>query len=308
LDLDIDIVLCGSLNVDFIAFVDHLPVVGETISSRHCQIVSGGKAANQAVAAARLGSKVAMIGRVGDDELGRRLKADLVRDGINAQNVWPTTGVETGISMIAVNPGGQNTIVTTLGANAYVSHKDIDDSESLFHHARFAILQMEMEQAVGEHIIRKAHAKGVRLVLNLAPVVPIDSQMLRMVTLLIVNETEAMQLTGMSIHSLEDAKRAAEALWKQGIEHVIITLGENGAILKTAASLWHVPSPKVQAVDSTAAGDCFVAATTHFWNSTGDLYAAVQHAVKVAALSVTKKGAQSSLPNLAEYLEFIKTL
>jgi ribokinase len=308
LDRDIDIVLCGSLNVDFIAFVEHLPVVGETISTRHCQIVSGGKAANQAVAASRLGANVAMIGRVGDDELGRRLKADLVRDGINAQHVWPTVGVETGISMIAVNPEGQNTIVTSLGANAYVSLKDIDNAESLFQQAKFAMLQMEMEQAVGEYFIRKAYEKGVRLVLNLAPVVPIDSEVLRMVALLIVNETEATQLTGMPIHSLEDAERAAEALWMRGVEQVIITLGANGAILKTAASLYHVSSPKVQAVDSTAAGDCFVAATTHFWKSTGDLYVAVQHAVKVAALSVTKKGAQSSLPNLAEYLKFSKTL
>jgi ribokinase len=212
--------------------------------------------------------------------------------------------VQTGLSMISVNPGGHNMIVTCLGANIHVSKKDIDDTETLLGKAKFAILQMEMEQSVGEYIIRKAYQKGTQVVFNLAPAVPIDRQLLRMVSLLIVNETEASQLTGIQVNSLVSAEKAAKALYDIGIESVVITMGENGAILKTLSCLSHFPSPKVPAVDTTAAGDCFVGATTHFWNQTGDLSAAVQSAVAVAALSVTKKGAQSSLPFLEEYLEF----
>jgi ribokinase len=304
---DTDIILYGSLNVDFVAFVDHLPTVGETISTRQFQMVAGGKAANQAVAASRLGSNVAMVGRVGDDDMGRMLKAQLVQDGVHDHYVWLTEGVQTGISMVSVDVSGHNTIVTYLGANTQLSKKDIDDTDALLDHARFVILQMEMEHHVGEYIIRKAHQKGVRLVFNLAPVVPIKEQLLRMVSLLIVNETEASQLTGAPVASLVSAERAATVLYDRGIENVIITLGERGAILKTPAGLSHFPSPEVHVVDTTAAGDCFVAATTHFWNQTGDLRVAVQSAVAVAALSVTKRGAQSSLPFMAEYQEYMKS-
>lgn len=302
-----DIILYGSLNVDFVAFVDHLPVVGETISTRQFQMVPGGKAANQAVAASRLGSNVAMVGRVGDDDMGKLLKAHLVQDGVNDQYVWLTVGVQTGLSMVSVDVSGHNSIVTSLGANTHLSQRDIDDTETLLTSAKFAMVQMEMEQHVGEYIIRKAYQKGAQLVLNLAPVVPIDKQLLRMVSLLIVNETEASQLTGMQVTSLVSAERAAKALYDRGIENVVITMGEHGAILKMPSCVSHFPSPKVNVVDTTAAGDCFVAATTHFWNQTGDLSVAVQSAVEVAALSVTKKGAQSSLPFMEEYLEFMKS-
>jgi ribokinase len=293
--------------MDFVAFVNHLPAEGETLAAEQFQMVSGGKAANQAVAASRLGSQVAMVGRVGDDELGKKLKAHLVQDSVDDRYVRITEGAQTGISMIAVAAGGHNTFVTWRGANAHLGRKDVDETEELLEQAKFAIVQMARERSVGEYIISKVHQKGVKLVLNRIPVVEVGQHLLRMIDLLVVNETEAAQLTGMEGMSLRDAERAAGALCAMGSKNVVITLGEHGALLKTPAGVAHYSAPRVEVVDGTAAGDCFVGATTHFWSQTGDLGAAVQAAVEVAALSITKKGAQTSLPSMEEYLEFVKS-
>lgn len=300
-----DIVVYGSLNMDFVAYVDHLPVVGETIASNEFNMVPGGKAANQAVAAAKLGANVSLVGRVGDDELGKILKDSLKRDGVNDKHVLVTQGQASGSAMIYVGPKGENMIVTHLGANGLLSKEDIDNTEELLASAKIAVLQLEMEKEIAEYIILKAHQKGLKTVLNLAPVVPIKKEILRMVDLLIVNETEAFQLSNVEVTDVNSAKKASEVLQEIGIDNVIITLGEKGATVKTNEFFKHFGSPKVNAIDSTAAGDCFVATTTHFWNETDKLDVAVSKAVEVAALSVTRKGAQSSLPTLAEYLNFI---
>jgi ribokinase len=299
-----DIVVFGSLNMDFVSYVDHLPETGETVAAQAFDMVPGGKAANQAVAVSRLGSKAAMVGRVGVDELGKMMKNHLRHDGVNTEYVWMTPNSTTGTAMIAVDTKGQNTIVTSLGANAFLRKKDIDAVDHIFKQTNYVVLQMEMEQSVGEYIIRQAKKHGVKVVFNLAPVVTISEEVLQLVDLLIVNETEASQLTGIKVTDLNKTQEAADILYNKGIEHVIITLGEQGAAYKTTNYYEKFPSPKVKALDSTAAGDCFVAATTHFWNDYGDLKLAVKSAVEVAALSVTKKGAQSSLPTLEEYLAF----
>lgn len=299
-----DIVVYGSLNMDFVTYVHHLPQAGETIAAAAFQMSPGGKAANQAVAASRLGSTVAMVGRVGSDELGQQMKAHLEKDGVDCRYVLESPRVDTGIAMIAVDPNGQNSIVTYLGANSNISVEDINQTVPLLRNARFAILQMEMEPQVGEHIIRLAHEAGARIVLNLAPVVPLNDAIYPLIELLIVNETEASQLTGIAVHSLDSAKTASELLLGKGAAHVIVTLGKDGALLCGHGLSEHYQSPQVQAVDATAAGDCFVAAVTHFVNETGDLKEAVGQAVTVAALSVTRKGAQPSLPTQAEYQQF----
>ncbi|MEK8129547.1 ribokinase [Paenibacillus filicis] len=305
MSLPADILVYGSLNMDFVTYVHHLPQAGETIAASSFQMAPGGKAANQAVAASRLGSSVAMVGRVGQDELGRQMKAFLAQDGVDCRYVLDAPGDHTGIATIAVDPAGQNSIVTYLGANASVSVEDIDRTAPLLQTARYAILQMEMETHVGEHIIRTAHEAGVRIVLNLAPVVPLDDGIYPLLELLIVNETEASQLTGVAVASLASAREAAEQLLGKGPGHVIVTLGKDGALLCGPGVIEHYEPPRVQAVDATAAGDCFVAAVTHFVNATGDLKEAVRQAVEVAALSVTRKGAQPSLPTMAEYEQFI---
>ncbi|MNI18494.1 Ribokinase [compost metagenome] len=304
----IEIVVFGTLNMDFVTYVDHLPAVGETIAATTFNLGPGGKAANQAVAASRLGSKVAMVGRVGDDHLGRKLKEQLDHSGIDHKHVRYTPNKDTGMAVISVDKVGLNTIVTFVGANGSLSKQDIDEVELMLKQAKFAIIQMEMEQEVGEYIIRKAHELDVHVVLNLAPVVSIKQEVLGLVDLLIVNETEASQMTGMEVNSVISAQDAAQALFDNGIQQVIVTLGANGAVLKTPILLEHYVSPKVTAIDSTAAGDCFVAATTSFWCKDGSLDTAVEKAVEVASFSVTKKGAQASLPTFDEYMQFKQTL
>jgi ribokinase len=163
-----------------------------------------------------------------------------------------------------------------------------------------------MDRLVAEHIIKKANQHDKYIVLNLAPIVPIDPRVLKMVNLLIVNETEATELTGIEVNSIESTIEAAQVLNNQGIESVVITLGANGALLSTESIIQHFQPPQVNVIDSTAAGDCFVAAVSAFWVRKGDLRDAVEHAVKISALSVTKKGAQSSLPTIQEYESFMQ--
>ncbi|MBP1993735.1 ribokinase [Paenibacillus eucommiae] len=305
---EIEIVVFGTLNMDFVTYVDHLPGVGETIAASTFSLDPGGKAANQAVAASRLGCRVAMVGRIGDDHLGSKLKEQLERNQVNHDHVRYTPESDTGMAVISVDKDGQNTIVTFVGANAFLSKQDIDDVEPMLKQAKFAIMQMEMKQEVGEYLIQKAHQLGVELVLNLAPVVSIQPEVLQLVDLLIVNETEASQMTGIEVNAANFSEHAAQALFDKGIKHVIVTLGAKGAVLKTADSMVHYASPQVNAIDSTAAGDCFVAATTSFWCKDGSLVTAVQKAVEAASLSVTRRGAQSSLPTLDEYIEFNQSL
>jgi ribokinase len=300
-----DLVVYGSLNMDFVAYVDHLPQPGETIGSKEFRMVAGGKAANQAVAASRLGARAAMVGCVGDDELGKKMKQQLTEDGVDDEAVSVKVGAATGTAMITVDENGENTIVTSLGANAYLSKEHVDASEEKLLSAKAVLLQLEMKQDVAEYIIEKAYQLKKKVVLNLAPVVPISKESLEKVDLLIVNETEAGQLTELTVTEANSAKKASDEINKLfGIQNIIVTLGENGAVLKTPNLVKQYVSPKIEAVDATAAGDCFTAAVTWLWIHNGDLGSAVKQAVEIAALSVTKHGAQTSLPTMSEYEAF----
>jgi ribokinase len=305
LNKQLDILVYGSLNMDFVAFLNKLPEKGETLSANEFSMIAGGKAANQAVAASRLGASVGMVGRIGNDYLGEQLKNALKKEGIVTEQIKITPNCTTGIAMISVDQLGNNMIVTDKGANAFLSKDDIEGSEELLKTSKATILQLEMEQGVAEYIIRKAKKNKKYIVLNLAPIVPIDPEVLAMVDLLIVNETEATQLSGVHVNEANSAKKAAKEIHTKEIENVIITLGEKGALLSSPSGTNHYLPPKVTVVDSTAAGDCFVASVTAFWIKYGDLGKAVEKAIGVSALSVTKKGAQSSLPTLQEYEKFI---
>lgn len=301
---NLDIIVYGTLNMDFVCYVDRLPMIGETVTSRKFTKVPGGKAANQAVAASRLGANVAMVGRVGNDDIGQVLRQNLRNDKIDDEMVYITDNCMSGTAMINVDNQGQNTIVTNLGANACLTKEDIDQTKDKLSSAKLALLQLEIPLDSAEHIIKTAHQLKKKVLLNLAPVFSLDKNILQLVDLLIVNETEASHLVDIKVEDIKSAKMAAEKLTELGIENVIVTLGEAGAVLKSSDTLIHYPSPKVKAIDTTAAGDCFVAAVGWFWISEGSLTFAVQKAVEVAALSVKKQGAQPSLPTLEEYLQF----
>ncbi|MCJ7842969.1 ribokinase [Lederbergia sp. NSJ-179] len=302
----VEIVVYGSLNMDFVAFVSKLPRKGETLSANEFMMVPGGKAANQAVAASRLGIKVGMVGKVGNDYLGEELISNINQEGVLTTNVQKDRASSTGVAMIGVAPNGDNMIITSKGANKSLTINDINESKEMLRESRAVVLQLEMDKSVAEYIIRKAKQHHKYIVLNLAPIVPIDPKVLSMVNLLIVNETEATELTGIAVETIDSTIEAAKELNRRGIESVVVTLGANGALLSTVDSVQHFQPPQVNVVDSTAAGDCFVAAVTAFWVKNGDLKEAVEHAVKISALSVTKKGAQSSLPTIQEYEKFLQ--
>lgn len=294
--------------MDYVGYVKKLPSLGETVASSNFSIGPGGKAANQAVAAAKLTAKTAMVGRVGDDQIGELMKSKLQEAGVDDDNVWITPNYQTGIAMVSVNPQGENMIVTHIGANASLSKDDIDKSEKKLTQAQGAILQLEMEKQVAEYIIEKVSKLGKKVILNLAPIVEIQNETLKLVDLLIVNETEASYLSDMEVSSVETAETAAAVISELGINNVVITLGSSGAVFKDQYLTKHYSAPTVNVVDSTAAGDCFVAAVSTFWLKFGDLDLSVKNAVKVAALAVTKKGAQTSLPTLQEYKDFNEEL
>ncbi|MBM7676840.1 ribokinase [Gracilibacillus alcaliphilus] len=301
-----DLIVYGSLNMDYVGYVDHLPEPGETVASNTFNIGPGGKAANQAVTASKLTAKTAMVGRVGDDHIGQVMKSELAQAGVDDDHVLISPGIQTGIAMVSVDQAGNNSIVTYKGANAVLKEEDVAHSLEKLKQAEGAVLQLEMDKQVGEYTIQMASRFRKKIILNLAPIVDLDSETLKLVDLLIVNEPESSFLSGIHVNSIDSAKEAAEIISKIGIDHIVITLGGAGAVFKTGDVVKHYPAPKVEVVDTTGAGDCFVGAVSFFWIRSGDLDAAVKHAVNVAALSVTKQGAITSLPSLEEYKQFIK--
>lgn len=301
---NIDLIVYGSLNMDYVGYVNKLPIPGQTIASDSFSVGPGGKAANQAVSAAKLTAKTAMVGRVGDDQIGKVMKKELYEAGVDDENVMSTKDVQTGIAMVSVDQLGNNSIVTNKGANAYLTKDDIDNSVRKLEDSHAAILQLEMDKQVAEYAIETVAKHKKKVILNLAPIVDIDYDILQLVDLLIVNESEAAFLANMSVNSIDSAKKAIEIISQIGIENIVITLGGEGAVFKTGELVKYHPAPRVDAIDATGAGDCFVGAVSFLWTRSNNLDLSVKHAVNIAALAVTKKGALISLPSLEEYKSF----
>ncbi|MEI3612770.1 ribokinase [Pseudogracilibacillus sp. SO30301A] len=305
---ELDLVVYGSLNMDYVGYVEKLPKPGETLASNEFIVSPGGKAANQAVASAKLGAKTAMIGRVGNDQIGLSMKEELSKAHVDNECVTITEDVQTGIAMVWVNEAGGNSIVTYKGANENLTKDDIDKSVEKVTRSQGAILQLEMPKDVAQYTIETVSKQGKKVILNLAPIVDIENHYMKMIDLLIVNEPEAEFLAGNKVDSIESAKEAIHIISELGIEHIIITLGEQGAVFKSGNVIKHHAAPKVEAIDTTGAGDCFVGAVSYFWLRRNNLDEAVKHAIQVAALAVTKKGAINSLPTIKDYENFQKQI
>ncbi|OLS38272.1 ribokinase [Alkalihalophilus pseudofirmus] len=301
-----DVVVYGTINMDLVASVNRFPEIGETISSNEFNEIPGGKAANQAVAAQRLGKQVAFVGKVGVDSYGDFLKGKLAQDGILIEYVSVSATKATGSSIILVDEEGQNIIVTNQNANNELTKEDVDSSLEIAKRAKAVLLQLEMKKDVAEYLIHTFRKLNIPLFLNLAPVVPLDPQLRRSVDFLIVNEIEAEQLTGFKVKDIAEARLIVEKLMAEGHRQVILTLGKEGAVVGEENIITHVESPKVQAVDSTAAGDCFSGALVTYWLEEKNLLEATKKAAVAAAISVTRKGAQPSIPTKSEVEDFIK--
>ncbi len=307
------ILVVGSLNMDQVVRVTRVPTLGETLlGAGSLKLIPGGKGANQAVAIARLGTAVAMAGRVGNDPFGERLLGALQADHVDTGLIAIDQEEASGVAFIFLDPDGDNAIVVAPGANMRVGldHAQTSNILASITQAQALVMQLEIPLETVVSLTAAAHNRGVPVVLNLAPAQPLPKAVLLQLDVLIVNEAEASLLSGQQVGSLEDARIVASVLLEQGIAKVVITLGSQGAILAIAAEtagarVIYQSAPKVPVVDTTAAGDCFVGALTVALTEGQTPEDALRFAVYASALKVTKFGAQSGLPTRAEVEAFL---
>ena len=294
------IAVVGSLNMDFVVQVERLPQPGETVLGSGFVTLPGGKGANQACAAGRLGGRVRMLGRVGDDVFGRQLEDSLASAGVETRAVRVSAATATGVALIFVEAGGQNQIVVASGANALLSPEDVESE--LAAGEGLLLAQLETPLPTIERAVGLASGRGMTVVLDPAPARPLPDALLAQVSLLTPNESEAMVLLdrrGASV-SLAEAPEVAKALLKRGPRAVILKLGEQGAYLADGSGGRHFPGFQVKAVDATAAGDTFAGALGTALAEGRTLAEAIPFANAAAALSVTRLGAQASMPSRPE--------
>lgn len=298
-----DIVVVGSLNMDLVVKTERLPLTGETVSGDQFFTVPGGKGANQAVAAGRLGARTAMVGQVGPDAFGSQLLASLQESHVDTAHV-STSESPTGVALIEVDTAGHNRIVVVPGANHRVTPQHVDAAADLIRQAKLVLIQLELPIETVQRAVELASDAGVMVVLDPAPARPLPSEILSRVDLLTPNEHEAAALLGLESidHSL--AREAAEALCRLGPKGVILKLGAGGAYLLAEGYDLLIPGYRVQATDTTAAGDTFAGALGSALTRGLTLLDAVRFAHAAAAISVTRLGAQPSMPWLDEVERF----
>jgi ribokinase len=298
------IVVIGSLNMDLVMRTARIPNAGETLSGHGFDTLPGGKGANQAVACARLGGQVAMIGRVGIDAFGRALRDALAADGIDVERVEDTGEAATGVAMILVEDIGENRIVLAPGANGRLDAADIERSRTLIEEAALLVLQLEVPLDTVCAAIAIARQAGVPILLNPAPASALPDALYSSVDLLVPNESEATLLTGIKVRDPASAEEAARSLLARGVRGVLITLGAQGVLIADADGCRHLPARVVQAVDSTAAGDTFVGGLAVGLTEGLSLDEAAALGQAASAICVTRAGAQPSIPRRSELTQW----
>lgn len=299
------ILVVGSFMMDLVVRTPRVPENGETIIGTSFNRFPGGKGANQAVAAARLGGAVTMAGKVGSDDFGDEFLSVLASEGINTAYILRDSQAATGVGFITLDHAGNNRIVVVPGANLRYSVQDLVQIESLIKDSDILIMQLEMDMSVIEHAVELAGRYQVPVILNPAPARALNDELLRGVTYLTPNETEAEILTGVKVTSIDRAKEAAEALLEKGVKTVVLTLAEKGALVASNAGATHVSGFSVQPVDTVAAGDAFNGAFAVAISKGKSLVEACRFANAVGAIAVTRPGAIPSLPSAAEVERFL---
>jgi len=252
------IVVVGSANVDLVTFNDTFPRPGETIFAKKFDLGFGGKGANQAVAARRCGASVGMVANVGSDLFGPATIKNFESQDIDASQVRIVEGISTGVAPIFVDPTGQNRILVIEGANETLSPEDVDAAAPLLSKADIILLQFEIPLASVYHTIHFAKSRGIRCIVNPAPFRPPDFKEVATADYFVPNESEAEAITGLPVHTLEDARKCADYLLARGLLHIVITLGERGSLLATSKVMEQIPAFKVDPIDTTGAGDAFI--------------------------------------------------
>lgn len=304
------ILVIGSLNLDMVVKVDHTPMVGETIlSDGDMEMIPGGKGANQACAVGCLGADVTILGAVGNDMYADRQLESLKQAGVNVSRVIRKDDSTTGVAFITVNRDGDNSIVVVSGANAALSEKDIDDNIDLIKECDIVIFQLEIPLPTVCYAAKAAKSFGKMVILDPAPVPEkFPEELYGYIDIIKPNETELCMLTGIE-KAEKNLKKATDLLRNKGVKDVLVTLGENGVYFNSSEAGVHcIPAIKVEAVDTTAAGDAFTAALAIMLAEGKNLKEAATFANYVSSIVVTRKGAQSSIPTLDEVIGYIEKI
>ncbi len=298
------IVVVGSTNTDMVIKAPHLPQPGETILGGTFFMSAGGKGANQAVAAARLGGSVLLVAKTGYDIFGKQSLELFAKEGIDISAIIRDRYQPSGVALITVDDKGENCIVVAPGANAALSKEDIDLEKGKIETASLLLIQLETPVETVEYVAGIAHSKKIKLVLNPAPATMLNDELLKKVSIITPNQKEAEMLTGIKVSDEATAKEAALALHKKGIETVIVTMGAMGALVYEHNKYTMIHGHKVNVVDTTAAGDVFNGALVVAISEKKTTIDAVKFACKAAAISVTRLGAQASTPYRKEVESF----
>jgi ribokinase len=290
------ITVVGSSNTDMVIKTTRLPAPGESILGGVFLMNPGGKGANQAVAAARLGGNVTLIAKTGDDIFGHQARQLFANENINTNYLFTDKGNPSGVALITVDEKGENCIVVAPGSNATLSIADIEHAADEIKGSEFVLMQLEIPLETVEFVASLAFRAGKKVILNPAPACKLPSNLMKMLHMITPNETEAELLCGIPITNLTSAEKAAASIHALGVQIVIITLGKRGALVYQNNLAAHIPAPVVTAMDTTAAGDVFNGALVTALAEGLALNKAVEFANKAAAISVTRMGAQSSAP------------
>ena len=302
-----DIVVIGSSNTDMVVKTTHLPAGGETVLGGDFFMNAGGKGANQAVAAARYGKRVVFIAKTGDDLFGRQVRESMKQDGIVTDYVFVDKEHPSGVALITIDSKAENCIVVAGGANMYLSKDDIDIAADEIRSAGIVLMQLETPIETVAYAAKMAAEAGVKVVLNPAPAPaePLSEELLKNLYLITPNRSEASRITGIDIKDMDSAQRAARAIHEMGTKNVIITLGSDGALIYDGNAITLIEAQKVEAVDTTAAGDTFNGVLVSALAEGYSLIDSAREASVAAAISVTRMGAQPAAPTREEVEAFI---
>jgi ribokinase len=300
--------MVGSNMMDLVTYYeDRFPRVGETIFGKDFEIGFGGKGANQAIAVAKLGGEVVVVTAVGDDLFGPLVKENFACYGIDTSFIKTVPGKTSGVAPIFVDPEGRNSIFIIPGANSFLLPEDVWKAREALARSHFILVQLEIPLETVYATIALAQELRIPVILNPAPFQPLDWQSIRGVKLFVPNERELEGFAGFPIEEEEDLKRAVATLWERGIENVLVTMGEKGALLGSGGTFTLFPAYQARTVDTTGAGDAFLGALAYFLAEGKDLPRAVDLACAYAALSTEKRGTQKSFASREEFLEWLKT-
>jgi ribokinase len=300
------VLVVGSAAADLIIQLERLPKPGETIVGGTFAFAYGGKGANQAVGASRLGAKITFVANIGEDDYGDQCVNNFINEGINVENINRDANNSTAVAFIFVDSKGENAIGVASGANMELSKTTVDGAKNVISDHKVMLLQLETPMETVRHAARLGSEAGLTVILNPAPAFPLDSDMLSLIDILTPNETEAEILTGISVIDENTANKAAKKLRDRGVSNVIITLGAAGSYLLNDSKALLIPSKKVNSVDTTAAGDAFNGALAYAISKGEAMEEAIKYANMAGAFAATKLGAQSSMPTADEFADFVK--